>query len=204
MSRPPEFDALVGTDLAPAERERLLRVHEQLVTAGPPPELPPNVEAGPTLAMTLSRPHRRVKRRALLLAATLVVLALAFLGGYITGNHGGGLASGRTLALKGTPAAPAALASLRISPADAAGNWPMQLSAHGVPKLPAHGYYEVFLVRGGKPLAPCGSFVVGGTSGAVSVRLNAPYHLRPGDSWVVTRQDPGQHEPGTVVLRPTA
>ena len=204
MTRPPDFDMLVGTDLPADERERLLRVHEQLLTAGPPPELPPQIEAGPTLAMTLARPRGRVKRGVLLLAATLVVLALAFLGGYIAGNHGGGLASGRTLELKGTPAAPAALGSLRIEQVDAAGNWPMQLSARGLPKLPARGYYEVFLVRGGKPLAPCGSFIVAGTGGAVSVRLNAPYHLRPGDSWVVTRQMPGDHEAGTVVLRPTA
>ena len=33
----PDFDELVGTDLAPGERERLERVHELLVAAGPPP-----------------------------------------------------------------------------------------------------------------------------------------------------------------------
>ena len=38
--RGPSFDDLVGDDLAPAERERLLRVHELLIQAGPPPELP--------------------------------------------------------------------------------------------------------------------------------------------------------------------
>ena len=34
----PDFDELVGTDLDPAERERLERVHELLVAAGPPPD----------------------------------------------------------------------------------------------------------------------------------------------------------------------
>jgi hypothetical protein len=36
----------------------------------------------------------------------------------------------------------------------------------------------------------------------VSVQLNAPYELKSGDSWVVTRQPPGVHTPGRVVLRP--
>ena len=40
MSRPPHFGDLVGNDLSPAERERLERVHDMLVAAGPPPELP--------------------------------------------------------------------------------------------------------------------------------------------------------------------
>ena len=35
----PDFDELVGTDLEPDERERLERVHELLLEAGPPPEL---------------------------------------------------------------------------------------------------------------------------------------------------------------------
>jgi len=205
VTRPPDFDALVGSEVDADERERLRRVHELLVTAGPPPELSPQIEAGPTLAMTLSRPRGRGRRRVLLLAAALVLVVLAFLGGYIVGNGGGGgLSSGRTLRLAGTAAAPTAQAALRIGPVDSAGNRPMDLSATGLAKLPPHGYYAVFLVRNGKPLLPCGSFVVAGTSGGVLVHLNAPYHLRPGDSWVVTRQLPGHHDPGAAVLRPTA
>ncbi len=204
MTRPPDFDELVGSDVEREERERLRRVHELLVEAGPPPELSPEVEAGPTLAMMLSRPRRRLKRSVFLLAAALVVIVLAFLGGYLAGNRGGGLSSARTLRLTGTAAAPQALAALRLEPVDSAGNWPMQLSATGLPKLPAHGYYAVYLFRDGKPFLPCGTFVVAGENRGVSVRLNAPYHLRPGDSWVVTLQMPGHHEPGKVVLRPTA
>jgi hypothetical protein len=205
MSGPPDFRELVGEDVPAGERERLRRVHDLLVAAGPPPELSPGLEGGPTLAMTLGRRSGRARRRVLLLAAAIVVVVLAFLGGYIVGNGGGGgLSSGQTLKLAGTAAAPGALAALRIEPVDSAGNWPMQLSATGLPKLPAHGYYEVFLVRNGKPFAPCGAFVVTGRSGGISVHLNAPYHFRPGDSWVVTRQAPGHHEAGVVVLRPTA
>ena len=206
MMRTPDFDELVGLDVGPGERERLRRVHELLLEAGPPPELSPELEAGPTLAMTLggrAREHH-VRRRLMLLAATVAVVALAFLGGYLAGNRGGGLASARTLRLAGTSAAPSALASLRIEPADAAGNWPMQLNVTGLPKMPAHGYYAVFLVRNGKIYAPCGTFVVAGTAHGTSVRLNAPYELEHGDTWVVTRQMPGRREPGPVVLRPTA
>ena len=78
----------------------------------------------------------------------------------------------------------------------------MQLAALGLPKLPAKGYYEVFLVRNGKPWAPCGSFVVKNAKVGVSVRLNAPYRLHHSDSWVVTRQKWGDNDAGPVVLRP--
>jgi hypothetical protein len=195
----PDFDELIDDDVRGAERERLERVHELLVAAGPPAELPPHLEAGPTLGMTLSRQPGRTRRRVALVAATAAVLVIAFVFGYLAGNRGGGIASGTTLRLTGTAVAPSALASLRVLPADASGNWPMRLSATGLPKLDRTSYYEVFLVRNGKIYAPCGSFV---STGAVDVTLNAPYRLRPHDTWVVTKQQWGGHEAGTVVLRP--
>jgi hypothetical protein len=203
LTHQPNFDELVGSDLSPEERERLERVHELLLTAGPPAELTPQLEHGPTLAMTLGRPERRGGRpRLALLAAALLVLAVVFVGGYAVGNSGDSLTGSHTLKLGGTKQAPGALASLVVENVDSAGNWPMRLSVTGLPKLPAHGYYEVFLTRGGKPLAPCGSFIVKSPTTAVSVHLNAPYHLRRGDSWVVTKQLPGDHTAGPVVLHP--
>jgi hypothetical protein len=204
VTREPDFDELVGAEAEPEERERLRRVHDLLVTAGPPPELTPRVEAGPTLGMTLGgRSPRRLQRRVALLAAAIVVLLLVFLGGYIAGNGNDNSVSGaHVLQLKGTSLAPTALASLRIEPVDSAGNWPMRLSAVGLPKLPARGYYEVFVTRNGKIWAPCGSFVVKNAKTGISVPLNAPYRLRKGDNWVVTRQAPGQRTAGPVVLRP--
>ncbi|MHB8468791.1 MAG: hypothetical protein ACYDCH_03410 [Gaiellaceae bacterium] len=205
MTPTPNFDELVGTDVESAERDRLRRVHELLVTAGPPAELSPEIERGPTLAMTLGgRPARAVKRRVMLMAAAIMVVALAFLGGYLAGNGSvGSLATARTLRLVGTAAAPGALASLQIEPADAAGNWPMRLNVEGLPKLPAYAHYEVYVTRNGKPWAPCGTFVVAGVNHGTVVTLNAPYRLRTGDSWVVTIQRPDQRDPGTVVLKPT-
>jgi hypothetical protein len=203
MTRPPDFDELIGPDIDPAERARLRSVHDQLLVAGPPAELAPELEAGPTLAMTLQRPARRRGHRTLLLAASLAVVGVVFLGGYIAGNSGDGVAAGKTISLVGTKAAPGALASLRIQPVDAAGNWPMQISVTGLEKLPPRGYYTVFLWRDGKAVAPCGTFIVKSPTQGVSVWLNAPYKLKPGDTWVVTRQMPGDHEAGPVVLRPS-
>jgi hypothetical protein len=203
--RRPDFDDLIGPDVAAAERARLRAVHELLLQAGPPAELSPRIEAGPSLGLTLQRPARRGGRRVALLAAALVVAAVAFLGGYITGNgKGDGLAAGKTLSLVGTKAAPRALASLRIQPVDAAGNWPLQISVTGLPKLPPHGYYTVYLLRDGKPFAPCGFFIVKASDRGTSVWMNAPYKLQRGDTWVVTKQLPGHHEIGPIVLRPNA
>lgn len=200
MNQPPDFDQLIGADVEAEERARLARVHSLLVQAGPPPELSPAIEAGPTLAMTMSRRPKRVRRQVLLLAAAIAIIALAFLGGYLAGNSGNGV-SGKVLQLTGTPAAPSAFAALQIEHVDAAGNWPMRLSVKGLPRLRDHWYYEVFLLRDGKPYAPCGSFKVA-TGQATVVQLNAPYRLRQSDSWVVTKQPPDSKTPGQVVLRP--
>jgi hypothetical protein len=202
MTLPPDFDELVGADVEGSERARLERVHALLVQAGAPPELSPELEAGPTLGITMqAKRPRRVRRQVMLLAAAVAILALAFLGGYLTGNGGDGTPAAATLKLDGTPAAPHALASLEIEHADAAGNWPMRLSVTGLPRLQGRWYYEVFLVREGKPYAPCGSFKVA-TDRATTVQLNAPYRLHRGDTWVVTKQAPRSDHPGVVVLRP--
>jgi hypothetical protein len=200
MTQPPDFEQLIGSDVEAAEYARLQRVHSLLVQAGPPPEIAPGIASGPTLGMTMARRPTRVRRRVLLLAATVAVLALAFLGGYIAGN-GGGKTAGTVLQLAGTPAAPSAFASLQIEPVDAAGNWPMRLSVKGLPQLHGHWYYEVFLERDGKPYAPCGSFKVA-TKQATVVQLNAPYRLQHADTWIVTKQAPDSKAPGQVVLRP--
>jgi hypothetical protein len=207
MTVGPNFDELVGRDLPPEERERLLHVHELLLQAGPPAELSPETESGPTLAMTLARRKREqhIRGRVSLLLAAAISIVVVFLGGYVTGNSRvGGEAPAKTMELTGTAAAPGALASLKIDHPDAAGNWPMSLSVTGLPKLADHAYYVVYLVRGGKPWAPCGTFVVAGSVHGTSVRLNAPYELEKGDTWWVMKQLPGETEPGPAVLKPAA
>lgn len=205
MTPGPNFDELIGQDVPSAERERLRHVHELLLEAGPPPELSPEIEAGPTLAMTLGRQkrERHVRGRVSMLLAAAVAVTVVFIGGYITGNtRTGGNAPTTVMKLTGTAAAPGALASLRIEHADPAGNWPMELSVTGLPKLPDRAYYVVVLVRDGKPWAPCGTFVVSGPTDGTSVRLNAPYELEKGDTWWVMKQMPGNAQPGPAVLTP--
>jgi hypothetical protein len=201
VNREPTLDELIGTEPTGEERARLRQVHEILLEAGPPPELGPKLEAGPTLGMTLQR-KRVLKRRAmLLLAATLAVVGV-FLAGYAVADHGGGGASPVLReALKGTALAPQAQGTLEVWDSRD-GNWPMTLSVVGLKQLPPHSYYEVYLLRHGKPWGSCGTFRVESPNpGVVTVTLTAPYTLRKGDSWVVTL--PGAHgtEPGKPVLR---
>ena len=70
--RGPDFDELVGTDLEDGERQRLLRVHELLVEAGPPPELAlrtpvaldPRRRRGAWVAIAARAVSRRMRRRS--------------------------------------------------------------------------------------------------------------------------------------------
>jgi hypothetical protein len=201
--RGPEFGDLVGPEVGGAERDRLLRMHELLLEAGPPPELSPRLEAGPTLAMTLSRAPRARRHRLALLAAAVAVVLAVFLGGYAVGNgkKSATVTPVATLTLHGTTAAPRAEASLELLPLRG-GNWPMTLSVTGLPALSGRSFYEVYLVRDGKPWASCGTFVVRKSSSATVVTLNAPYRLHPGDSWLVTKQTADAAGPGPTVLRP--
>lgn len=211
MNREPNFDDLVGTETRGAERERLRGVHDLLVQAGPPPELPPQLEKAPTFEepsskVTRLRPQRSTTRRVLVLLAAAVAVAAVFAAGYGVGNRGGDISvvpAAQTLNLKGTSLAPHAKATLGVWHAHD-GNVPMTLNVVGLRKLAPHTYYDVYLVRGGKlrPWGLCGSFRVSSSSRVVSLSFNAPYGFEKGDSWVVTRPGPGGSEPGKTVLRP--
>ena len=74
----------------------------------------------------------------------------------------------------------------------------MTLNVSGLPK---HARYEVYLVRDGRPWGSCGGFRVASSSGSMTLSLTAPYALKKGDSWVVTRLVHGS-EPGPTVLSP--
>lgn len=206
MNRKPTLEELIGADATGAERQRLQHVHELLLEAGPPPELSPELEQGPNLKMTMAKRRRHVKQRAMVLLAAAILVFFVFIGGYVANNHGGKSSTPPAVfaqALHGTKLAPNAEGTLEVWDSSG-GNWPMTLTAEGLPKLPPHTYYEVYLVRHGKPWGSCGTFRVtsSSTSDVVRVTLTAPYSLKKGDSWVVTR--PGQNgtEPGPTVLRP--
>jgi hypothetical protein len=199
------LDELIGTETTGAERQRLQQVHELLLRAGPPPELSADLEAGPTLHMTLSKPRRAARPRAMLLLAAALVVALVFFAGYSFSNHrsaGPGPVQVKGEALQGTSLAPQAQGALQVWQ-PTGGNLPMTLHVVGLPQLGPHENYEVYLVRDGRPWGLCGRFRSSGPRDSLTVPLNAPYSLRPGDSWVVTRPGPGGAEPGQTVLRPT-
>jgi hypothetical protein len=192
-----EFDELIGGDVTGEERERLLGVHELLVHAGPPPELPAGLRDVRRPAEARERRRPSAFRTVALLAAALIVVGLAFSAGFATG-HRSSASPVAQLALKGTTAAPRARATLDILAADKAGNWPMALHATG---LKPGTIYEVYLVRDGKRWGSCGSFLVNASGAASDLRLNAPYRLEHGDTWIVTRETPAGGA-GETVLKP--
>lgn len=207
--RPPDFDQLVGEDVSLSERDRLRRVHDLLLAAGPPPELSPELEAVQwpeealaPLGLTL-RASSRKRSPLLIAAAVLTVAAAAFLLGQATsGNSPNSIDAQRVVKLKGTALDSDALATLELGGRDQQGNWPMILQVTGLRPLPEGGYYDLYLTRGGKPIALCGSFNV--NRGQVTVRFTAAYALDhfDRDGWVVTRQIPPNHKPTDIVLRP--
>jgi hypothetical protein len=189
MTDAPDFRDLVGDDLTPEERERLERVHDLLVTAGPPPELPPAlIEPSKQLdAPVVQLPRRRIG--AVIALAAALALA-AFLGGYIAGNqHSQSFSVFQSMPLHGVGAGRSASGTLDVGKLDQEGNWPLKLVVHHLPPAPKNGYYEMFLTRHGKIAATCGTFAVHGET--ASVRLNAPYNLSRFDGWVVTMERPG-------------
>ena len=175
------FDELAGDDLSAAERDRLHAVHEQLLAAGAPPELPPSLARAPDEPTARVGPLRGRYRYTAFAAADTVALAL-FGAGYAIGDGGDGEEAVRTIAMAGPGGAEA---SIVIYPEDRAGNWPMRLEISGLEPLPPGQTYELWLTRRGKLADPCGTFVVSGET--TKVPLNAPYRLKQYDGWVVVR-----------------
>jgi hypothetical protein len=196
-----DFKDIVDTEgLGDDEVARLQRVHELLVAAGPPPDLPPALESPvePTDAEIVPFPHLPKRRWALVavLAATLALIA--FGGGFLTGHSHAKPAAfdtQRVVSMQGK----GSVAFLKIGWKDNAGNWPMQFEVSGLPQQKdPRAYYVLWLSRNGKPVAACGSFRVNARN--TTIHLSVPYKFSRFNGWVVTAQDPGDHEPGAVVM----
>jgi hypothetical protein len=207
MTSRPDFDDLVGRNVAPGERDRLRRTHDLLIEAGPPPELSPALDAVPwpddALQPLIGRRRSKGRRPLLLAAAIATAIVAGFLLGQATSttNSTSSIGSREVVQLQGTALAHDALATLKLGKADAAGNQPMLLHVSGLPKLAKGGYYALFLTRGGKPVVSCGTINV---SGATSVRMSAAYALEAFDrgGWVIVRQTPANNwQPNQIVLR---
>ena len=197
-----EFENIVDVEgLAPEEAARLRRVHELLVEAGPPPDLPPALEhpADPVEAEVIEFPLLPPRRWAVA-AVAAAALALVGLGsGYLLGHaHAkpATFAAQRVVPMQGK----GSLAALRIGGRDKAGNWPMELVVSGLPtQQNPQAYYELWLTKDGKPIAPCGSFRV--NSKNTTVRFSVPYAFSHYDGWVVTAQPANERSIGPVVLK---
>ena len=196
-----KFDEIVGDgDLAPEEEAKLRRVHDLLVQAGPPPDLPPALEhpAEPTDAEVLQFPLLPRRRWAVLAVAAALFALAGFGGGYLWGHakaKPAPFAARHVVGMHG----PQALAVVRIGTRDEVGNWPMQFEVTGLPKQHDRAaYYELWLTHNGKPTVPCGSFRVHDKT--TRVRFTVPYSLKGADGWVVTDQPAGMHTPGRIVL----
>ena len=170
----PDFRELVGDDLPSEERARLRRVHDQLVAAGAPPELPPALQAPPAAGGSVSWLPRRRLGTALVLAAALALSAFA--GGFLLGKGRDSDASAfkpvKTVLL-GTQGKTVVV---RVGKPDDAGNRPMLVTVEGLPRQPKGDYYVLFMTRKGKPVATCGTFKVAGED-RMNVRLNVAYDL---------------------------
>lgn len=191
----PDFRDLVDDEGTPEELERLRRVHDLLVASGPPPELPPELERAPasSSARILWLPLRRLEAA---LVATAAAIAIAFAAGYLVGGRGHGFYTTRSVAMHSVGRV-AAAASIEVGERDAQGNWPLLVKVRGLRPLEPGGYYVLYLTKGGRPKASCGTFTAG--SRLTTVRLSVPYTLKNYDGWVVVAHQPGRAE-GPILL----
>ena len=202
-----DFDQMVDlTGVSPEDRARMLRMHELLVAAGPPVDLPSQLAAPLDVtspadgggAEVIAFPRRRRTAAAISIAAAVAVAC--FSGGYILANqahHNSSLHAVRVVGLSGEQNS---LASLRVGAADANGNWPVQLTVQGLP--PLHGtdsHYLLMLTQNGKPTWVCGMFKVG-KDGATTVAFSVPYRITGRTKWAVTEMTHGLKFPGHVVM----
>ena len=202
MSDPRDIRELVGDDVPAQERERLERVHELLIAAGPPPELPPHMAAPGAPRREEATVSVLPRRRAgLMLGLAAAVALVSFLGGFIAGHVRDTFTTDFTVEMHGTARAAGASALIRVGKLYASGNWPLKLvDVNGLKPLPKGEYYEMFLTRHGEPAASCGTFRY--TPGESIPSLNAPYRLNSFTGWIVTVERRGA-KTHPVVLRTT-
>ena len=180
--RGPDFADLVGEEVPAEERARLLRAHEALLAAGPPPDLPPS------LAAPRVRRLSRTRRRAGALALAAALSLTAFGAGYAVAEQRADEAfeTDFVVEMLGATSGSPVVASLAVGVKDDDGNWPMRMTVSGLEALPAGKRYELVLTKDGRPAASCGTFAI--EDARTVVYLNAPYRLRRYDGWAITRE----------------
>ena len=188
----PDFDDIVGTEGSPEELAELRQVHNLLLSAEPPPELP-------------ERRRKKAPRRRRAFARSWAAAAFGFAA--VLASLTAGLAIGRTFhegeahqafsrTMHGLGAAATASAVIKVGSRDGSGNRTLRMAVHSLPSL-RRGYYTLYLTEKGKPLVACGVFRTGATGNA-NVSMNAPADLAEYDGWIVSAVVPGQ--PSRVLL----
>jgi hypothetical protein len=201
----PDFEQMVDlTGLSPEEVARLKNVHELLVAAGPPAELPADLGPAPADAAEAGVVSLASRRRRRSVAGVLIAAAVAaacFGGGYALAKQGQPSAIHviRVVSMQGSGGEHASEASLSVGAADRNGNWPLQLEVQGLTPLRGDATYYLLVWRDGKPTAFCGTFDVS-RHGATTVSFSVAYKITKSTKWVVTRVVPGAKFPGPVVM----
>jgi hypothetical protein len=197
----PELDDLIGGEVPADERERLRRAHEYLLTAGPLPELPPSLEQ-PPLVEDRHEPSGafallpRRSGRIMTLAAGFAAMTLVI--GYVIGHHGASFDQVQAVEMHGTAQAPRASGLIKVAQRDSNGNFPLEVSVNGLRPLPRGSYYVLYLNKGKRPVAICGSFLV--RENATTVRMSAPYDYHKFSGWTVAVYKVGKSKPGPTLL----
>jgi hypothetical protein len=182
------FDELMEGVDDPAERARLRRVHQLLLSVDAPPELSPSLQRAPLPAPVPLVPRRRRGALALLAAALAVA---AFGAGWLGGARSDDVAPEREIVMSGVGESRGSFATIELLPQDASGNWPMRVLVRGLePSADRADYYELWLTKDGRLADSCGRFTV--HPGLTTVTLSVPYGLRQYDGWVVTRRGSDQ------------
>lgn len=200
MTRPPDFDELLEGVESPEERDRLRRVHDLLVAAGPPPELSPALAGPPPTPAPEEEDHdvswMPPRRLGAVLLVGAALLGGAFGFGYIAGDRGSSEAvpeppaqqATRVIDLRPADQSNTAGATIRLGRKGADGNWDMAVTVRGLDHLEGGDYYTVSLLKRGRPVVTCGTFNVL-PAGATTVEMVAAYDLKRFDGWAITLYD---------------
>jgi hypothetical protein len=194
MSRHPDFDDLVGNELEPGERERLERVHDMLIAAGPPPELPQELAEAPRPEGKLVELAHRRLRTGFVLAAALVLATFAV--GYFLGARGEDSSPVTITPVKTAVLGTSAdrLAVVQIGEQDENGNWPMVVTVEGLDHLSGGDYYTLFMTRkGSKRVVTCGTFNVA-EKGLTTVRFSVAYDVDRFDGLMLAEYSRAEHK----------
>jgi hypothetical protein len=199
--RSPDLSELLGDDVPADERERLQRAHEYVLAAGPLPELPPSLEHPPLVddrqderAAFALLPRR--SGRIMTLAAGFAAMTLVI--GYVIGHNRANFDQVQAVEMHGTAQAPRASGVIKVAKRDADGNFPLEVSVNGLRPLPQGSYYVLYLNKGKRPVAICGSFLVHGN--ATTVRMSAPYDYHQFSGWTVAVYTATKKKPGPTLL----